>query len=341
MHTIKALFDIDLQLFSDGAAAGAAPAGDGGDGAQQTGANALPKAETKRPGSSRRGRSGDYDNVVFGKAPDAEPAENDASPAPEGNNAQGKGTKSGVTTTSDALEAKRQAFREMIEGEYKDQYTEAFQSAFNSRFKAMKGMEQSLEAQKPIIDMLMQRHGIADGDVSKLAQAIEQDDGYWAAAAEDAGMTVEQYKAMQKFERENAELRKILQRQRGQEMAQQKLNQWYTEAEKVKETYPAFDFRAETQNRDFMGLLRSGLTVQQAYELVHMDEIKEAAAHAAAETTGRQMTANLRAKASRPRENGTSTQSAAPIRKDKASELTREDRAEIVRRAARGEHIEF
>ena len=340
MHTTTTLFDIDLQLFSDGAAAGA-PSGDGGEGTQQTGASTLPKADTQRPGSSRRGRSGDYDNVVFGKAPDAEPAGSGTSSTPEGTNAQGKGTQSGVTTTSDTLEAKRQAFRDLIEGEYKDQYTEAFQSAFNSRFKMMKGMEQSLEAQKPIIDMLMQRHGIADGDISKLAKAIEQDDGYWEAAADEAGLTVEQYKAMQRLERENEELRKIRQRQQGQEMAQQKLNQWYAEAEQVKQTYPAFDFRAETQNRDFMGLLRSGLNVQQAYELVHMDEIKEAAARTAAETTGRQMTANLKAKASRPRENGTSTQSAAPIRKDKASELTRAERAEIVRRAARGDRIEF
>lgn len=216
MHTTTTLFDIDLQLFGDAAAG--APSGDGGEGTQQTGADTLPKAEIKRPGSSRRGRSGDYDNVVFGKAPDAEPAGSGTSSTPEGTNAQGKGTQSGVTTTSDTLEAKRQAFRDLIEGEYKDQYTEAFQSAFNSRFKAMKGMEQSLEAQKPIIDMLMQRHGIADGDIQKLAKAIEQDDGYWEAAADEAGLTVEQYKAMQKLERENAELKKIRQRQQGQEM---------------------------------------------------------------------------------------------------------------------------
>ena len=318
----------DLQLFADGGAGAA-----GGDGGAAAGAGDAAGVTAPDAGVNRakKRRENPLASVKYGKQPEPSAPSPDATGAAEAAN-----------TTGDAGDTgKKPSFQELIEGEYKDQYTEAFQSAFNSRFKAMKGMETALEAQKPIIDMLMQRHGIADGDISKLAKAIEQDDGYWEAAADEAGLTVEQYKAMQKLERENAELKKIRQRQQGQEMAQQKLNQWYAEAEQVKQTYPAFDFRAETQNRDFMGLLRSGLNVQQAYELVHMDEIKEAAARTAAETTGRQMTANIKAKASRPRENGTSTQSAAPIRKDKASELTRAERAEIVRRAARGDRIEF
>ena len=123
-------------------------------------------------------------------------------------------------------------------------------------------------------------------------------------------------------------------------MAQQKLNEWYAESEKVKEVYPTFDFRAETADRDFLGLLKSGLSVQQAYELKHMDEIKANAAKAAAQTAGQQMAAKIQSKASRPKENGTSSQSAVIVKNDVHS-LTRAERAEVVRRAQRGEKISF
>ena len=333
------LLDIDLRLF-DGAAGGAAAGGEGtpGDGAaSQVNESALPKAETKgRHGSSRRGRTGEYDNVVFGKQgddPDAGTAGSDAG-------SDGEGNPSGVSTTSNTLEERRKAFDELIDGEYKDMFTERMQQVINRRFKETKGLEESLSAQKPILDMLMQRYGIADGDMGKLQTAIEEDTGYWEEAAEEAGLTVEQYKAMQKLERENAEFKAMRQRQLGEQAAQQQLATWYKDAEVVKETYPGFDLRTEIADQQFRGLLRAGIPMQQAYELVHMEEIKASAAKVAAQTAGEQMAARMKSKASRPKENGTSTQSAVIVKND-VSKLTREDRAEIARRAQRGESIKF
>lgn len=336
MRNTKALLDIDLQLF-DGAAAGAAAGGDAGEGSAQANESALPKAETKRPGSSRRGKTGAFDNVVFGKQEDA-PADETQTPPDAGESAQGKGTD--VTTTSNTMEAKRQAFEDMIEGEYKDIFQEKFQQAFNRRFKESKTMEQSLSAQKPIMDMLMQRYNIADGDMAKLQTAIENDNAYWEEAAEKAGLTVDQYKAMQKLERENAEFRRIRQQQAGQQQAQQQVSAWMQEAEKVKSLYPSFDFRKEAENRDFVGLLKRGIPVQNAYELMHMEEIKASAAKAAAETAGQQMAAKIQSKSARPSENGMSSQSAVIVKND-VHNLSRAERAEIARRVARGEQIKF
>lgn len=338
MQNTYTLLDINLQLF-DGAAAGA-PAGTAGEGAaQQSDAGALPKAETKKStGSSRRSKAGAFDNVVFGKQDAAQPEA--TTPAAGETKGEGNANQSGVATTSDSLEAKREAFRNLIEGEYKEQYTEMFQNAFNRRFKETKGMEASLNAQKPIMDILMQRYNITDGDVGKLQNAIEQDNVYWEDAAEEAGLTVEQYKAMQKLERENAELKAIRQRQLGEQQANQKLNEWYSQAEQVKKLYPGFDFRTEAANRDFMGMLKAGLSVQQAYELQHMEEIKAAAARTAAQTAGQQMAAKIQSKAARPQENGMSSQSAV-ITKSDVHSLSRAERAEIARRVSRGEKIRF
>lgn len=336
MHNTYTLLDIDLRLF-DGAAAGAG-AGSAGEGAQQGGESALPKADAKKsPGSSRRGKTGAYDNVVFGKQ-DAVMTET-ATPAAGETKGEGN-AKAGVSTTSDSLEAKREAFRNLIEGEYKDQYTEMFQQSFNRRFRESKGMEASLNAQKPIMDILAQRYNITDGDAGKILKAVEQDNVYWEDAAEEAGLTVEQYKAMKALERENEQFKQMRQRQQADQAAQQKMNQWYAEAEQVKQLYPGFDFRAETGNKQFTDLLKKGISVQQAYELIHRDEINAAIAKNAAQTAGQQMAAKIQNKAARPQENGMSSQSAVIVKND-VHNLSKADRAEAARQAMRGKKIKW
>lgn len=324
----RKLLEVNLQMFNEGAAS----EGEASPATQAT-ESALPKVE--KSGSNRR-KSGALSNVVYGVQEDA-PGTETTIPAAEG--AEGN-SKSGVTTTSDTKEARQKAFDELINGEYKDLFTEKTQGIINRRFKEVKGMEDNLTAQKPIIDMLMQRHGITDGDMSKLLSAVEEDTGYWEMRAEEEGLTVEQCKAMDRLAKENEELRKIRNRQLGQQKAQEQLNTWYKDAEAVKQLYPTFDFRVEAQNRNFLDLLRKGLPVQQAYEVVHMDEIREATARSAAMAAGAQVEARIKSKQSRPTENGTSSQSAAIV-KNNVSSLTKADRAEIARQALGGKKIRF
>lgn len=336
MHNTYKLLDIDLRLF-DGAAAGsgaggAAPAGDG---AQQDGGSALPKADAKKStGSSRRSKAGAYDNVVFGKQDAAETEA--ATPVAGETNGEGN-AKTGVTTTSDSLEAKREAFRNMTKGEYKDQFAEEVQGIINRRFKETKGMEASLAAQKPIMDALMQRYNVTDGDAGKILKALEKDDRFWEEAAEEAGYnSVEQYRKARQLAIEN----EAFKRARANEAAQRKLGEWQSEAEKVKQVYPGFNFEAEVQNTHFTDLLKKGVSVQQAYELVHRDEINAAIAKNAAQTAGQQMAAKIQNKAARPAENGMSSQSAVIVKNDVHS-LSRADRAEAARQAMRGKKIKW
>ena len=343
MRKTYALLDIDLQLF-DGAAGGAA-GGNAGDGTAQGETSALPKAENGR-GSSRRAKTGAYDNVVFGKQEDA-PQAVTTSPVAGENTAEGNGKLSTVETTSDSLEAKREAFRNLTKGEYKEQFAEEVQGVINRRFKEVKGMETSLTAQKPIMDLLMKRYGIADGDTESLYTAIKNDKTYLEVAAEREGLTTDQFQAKEQLELRNEQLEanermreEAERRSRGEQQAKQKLSEWYAEAEQLKAIYPAFDFETESQNQNFRGLLRSGVSVQQAYEVMHLKEITANAAKAAAQTAGQQMVAKIQSKASRPSENGTSSQSAAIIKSD-VHNLSKNDRAEAARRALRGEKIRW
>ncbi|MCQ4772103.1 hypothetical protein NE579_17065, partial [Intestinimonas massiliensis] len=73
-------------------------------------------------------------------------------------------------------------------------------------------LRSSLDAQKPEIDAVMARYGIPDGDMAKLAAAIQADDAMWSGAAEEAGMNVEQFKRFQGLQMETAQLRQAQER---------------------------------------------------------------------------------------------------------------------------------
>ncbi len=323
----RKLLNVDLQLFNDGGAVGAE--------GSATATEGAPKVESKPSGSNRRSKSGEFDNVVFGKQ------EGTTSDGATSLDTEGEPTGAGktdVSTTSDTLEARRKAYNDLINGEYKDLDQERFQQVFDRRFKQVKGMETELASQKPIIDKLMARYNAKN--MTELDKALTEDTEYWESVAEQHGMTVEQYHAMQKLEQENKELKAIRERQIGQAQFQQQIDSWYKEADKVKELYPSFDFKKEAQNPEFLNLLRHGNSVEHAYKVLHFDELTQNAARVAAQTADAQAQARIKSKASRPSENGTSSQSAAIVRND-VSSLTRAERAEIARRVQRGEKIIF
>lgn len=304
---------IDLSLF------------DGDGGGQSSGATSAESA----PSVAGKGK-GDYANVKFGKQ---EPAQPDVSAAD-----------SGVQVTSDTLEERRKAYNDLIRGEYKDFYTQDTQRMIDRRFAETKNLEKQVEEFKPLMDMLQQRYNT--NDVASVIKALESDDAYWEQAAYDAGLSVEQYKKVQKLERENKELIEAQRHHEEQKVISQKVDSWLNEANSLKEQYPDFDFESELTNDKFSRLLTT-LTdngfpnpIQQAYEIVHMDELKNGIVQYTAKQTSKAVTDNIRARGMRPLENGVSSSPAFTVKSD-VTKLTKKDRAEIARRVARGETISF
>ena len=324
------ILHVTLDLFDGAAGAAASGAGEG------AGSGTQGETQQTSPAATRRGSSGEYSKVKVGKQDQPAAAGGQQANPPDA----GEESKKGVETTSDTLEDKRKAFRALVDGEYKDQYTEDTQRIIDRRFRETKNLETQLSQQKPILDMLMQRYKIADGDLGKLTQAIENDNAYWSQAAEEAGMSVEQYKQFQKLQRENAQLLQAQRRSQSQQAAEKQLQKWYQEAEAMKADYPGFDLGRESQDPQFLSMLRSGVPVKLAYEVMHMDEIKSTVAQTTAQQTEKQVVEGIRAKGARPAENGTSSQSGFVV-KDDPAKWTKKDRAEIVRRVQRGEQIKL
>lgn len=327
-NKLKKMFKVDLQLFNDGGTAGA-------EGSAQSAENA-PKVETKPSGSNRRSKSGAFDNVVFGKQ--------EGTASEETTSLEAEGNPTGAGEKEETAEDRQKAYNDFIE-KYKDIDQERFQKSFNRRFKEVKAMETELAEHREVMDMLK---GVYGGEsVADVKKAFEEDYDYWERVAEEQGLTYEQFQtkrkqdeAIRKLERENAEYKALQQRQLGQQQAQRQIEAWNEEAKAVKEMYPSFDVKTEVKNKAFVDMLKNGISMEHAYKVLHFDELTQNVAKEAARNADARATEKIKQKASRPSENGISSQSAAIVRSD-VSTLTRDERAEIARRVARGEKITF
>ena len=314
------LYDITLSLFD----------GEGG------GAEAPAQGETQASaGNTRQSKTGALNNVKYGKQPEPAAQQEEQSDA-------GAEKVKDVETTSDALEERKKAFRKLITEDYKDLYTQETQRMIDRRFKETREMEKQMQSYRPVLDTLMERYGIEDGDAKRLLEAVDNDHAYWSEAAEEAGMSEDQYKEFRRLKRENAGLLRAQQMQQQEAQIKAQGEKWYMEAEAMKGNplYQDFDLMQELQNPDFVGLLQAGTPMEHAYKVLHFDELMGNAVQAAAASTEKKVADNVRAKGNRPSENGTNSNSAFVTKTD-PSKLTRADFEEIERRVARGERISF
>ena len=299
---------LNLQLFAEGA-------GDGGtaEGQGVTEAAALPqtKGEKNNPLAS----------VKYG-------IQEEEAPAAE------------VQTETVAQPDRNAEFEKLIKGEYKDLYDAKMQDTIQKRLKGTKETVDKFNALTPTLELLAKKYGVDAGDIDALGKAIEEDDSYYEQEALDKGMTVQQLKEIKKMERENADLKAQMEEAQRQENGKKLYAQWMQQAEDAKKVYPNFDIRAEMNNPKFVDLLRSNIDVRTAYEVLHKDEIIPAAMQFTAQAVESKLAKKIASNGARPSENGMSSQSAAVVKSD-VSQLSKADRAEIIRRVQRGEKIRF
>lgn len=325
-----------LQLFADGAAAGAADGG-GDTGAQGTkgvtAAAALPQTKGVK--------SNPLAGVKYGIQEDAQAASvhadgtSAASSSPKAGNVAPVAAKTGETDPD-----RNAAFEKLIKGEYKDLYDARVQDTVQKRLKNTRETVEKYEALAPTLELLAKKYNVDAGDVKALNKAIEEDDTYYEQEALEKGITVQQLKEIRKMEKENAELRRQMREHDRQENASRLYAAWMEQAEQARAVYPSLDLRTEMRNPRFIDLLRSNVDVRTAYEVLHKDEIIPAAMQFTAKTVEQKLTNKIIAGGARPVENGMNSQSSAVVKSD-VSQLTKADRQEIIRRVQRGEKIRF
>ena len=115
-------------------------------------------------------------------------------------------------------------------------------------------------------------------------------------------------------------------------------NSWLQECRALQQTYPEFNPAAELNDPDFVRLLHSGVSVRTAYQARHLDALLGGAMQYAARRAAENAAAHWASRSARPAENGAHPHAGAVLHTNVAK-LTPAQRAELERRATKGERI--
>lgn len=316
---------LNLQYFADG---GAAAGGDGGAGSGETNGTGANVPDTTSAAAKKRGRVNPLADVKYGIQDDDGPEEQTDAPEETDNN----------ETEDDTPAA--ESFEDLIKGRYKQDFDNRVQSIINQRFKGYKELQGNADKYGQIMTILADRYGKKADDISGVFDALSNDDSLYEEKAMERGMTAEQYRELAKVMNENRRLKDQQEKAEMQRRSNEILNGWRSEAEQLKAVYPSVSFDEELQNPNVVKLLQSGIPFRTAYEVAHKDEIMQGTIAYAVQRTKENVTNNIKARSSRPVENGMRNHAAGNVKSD-VSKLTKADRDEIARRAASGVRIRF
>lgn len=237
-----------------------------------------------------------------------------------------------VAETADRAEKYKQ-----FKKDFKQEFDSEVQGILRGRMKKASAFEQKVSG---LTQMLAEKYGGDAKDVDALIKAVEEDDSFFEEAAMKKGLSVEQYKEFMRLERENQAFKNAAAENERRQQADDIYARWQDQSQDTKKVYPNFNLETEIENPAFTKLIRSGVDVKTAYEVVHKDEIIPAAMQLASQKTAQKIGNAVAANARRPSENGLHNQSSAITYID-PSRLTKEQMDEYKKRAARGEKITF
>lgn len=348
---------VNLQLFAEGCGDGgaAAAAASAADAAQEVQEPALRPAEerlARRSGVLKRSSREEDGNQ---KNAPSQPPDGDSSPegradtsAEEGaadQEAEGKdGEEKGEGKTK-SPEERRKAFGELLRGEYADLTEELMQNAVT---EATRRLEAS-PAMKGLMQALQEKYGTDANDLVALTEAVRngavKDDAYYEKLAMEKGVSTRTARGLDKLESQNKHLTE--QQQMIQQMERQRAQQariaelqagWDREAEQLKAQYPDFNMAEVLANPEVEKMMRSGVSMTNAYRSAYFDHILKQQQAATARQVEQGVVNRLQQRNARPGENGTRPGGAVQTKID-VSHMSRKEMEEMEKRVMRGEVI--
>lgn len=369
---------IDLQMFADGGAAGgdgtsqsagadSSPNGranaSAGAGAANGEGNAIElpalrpaeerlarrsgvlKRSSREEGSPSQSAQSAASSPEGGALGSEEKSELDEEAAENQNEVEGKdGEEKGEGKTK-SPEERRKAFGELLRGEYADLTEELMQNAVT---EAARRLEAS-PAMKGLMQALQEKYGTDANDLVALTEAVRngavKDDAYYEKLAMEKGVSTRTARELDKLESQNRHLTE--QQQMIQQMERQRAQQariaelqagWDREAEQLKAQYPDFNMAEVLANPEVEKMMRSGVSMTNAYRSAYFDHILKQQQAATAQQVEQGVVNRMQQRNARPGENGTRPGGAVQTKID-VSHMSRKEMEEMEKRAMRGEVI--
>lgn len=367
---------IDLQMFADGGAAGgdgtsqsagadSSPNGranaSAGAGAANGEGNAIElpalrpaeerlarrsgvlKRSSREEGSPSQSAQSAASSPEGGALGSEEKSELDEEAAENQNELEGKdGEEKGKTKSP---EERRKAFGELLRGEYADLTEELMQNAVT---EATRRLEAS-PAMKGLMQALQEKYGTDANDLVALTEAVRngavKDDAYYEKLAMEKGVSTRTARELDKLESQNKHLTE--QQQMIQQMERQRAQQariaelqagWDREAEQLKAQYPDFNMAEVLANPEVEKMMRSGVSMTNAYRSAYFDHILKQQQAATARQVEQGVVNRMQQRNARPGENGTRPGGAVQTKID-VSHMSRKEMEEMEKRVMRGEVI--
>lgn len=351
---------VNLQLFAEGcgdggAAAAAASAADAAPAVQEPALRPAEERLARRSGvlkrSSREEGSPSQSAQSAASSPEGgalgseEKSELDEEAAENQNEAEGKdGEEKGEGKTK-SPEERRKAFGELLRGEYADLTEELMQNAVT---EATRRLEAS-PAMKGLMQALQEKYGTDANDLVALTEAVRngavKDDAYYEKLAMEKGVSTRTARELDKLESQNRHLTE--QQQMIQQMERQRVQQariaelqagWDREAEQLKAQYPDFNMAEVLANPEVEKMMRSGVSMTNAYRSAYFDHILKQQQAATARQVEQGVVNRMQQRNARPGENGTRPGGAVQTKID-VSHMSRKEMEEMEKRVMRGEVI--
>ena len=373
MHADKA-DAIDLQMFADGGAAGgdgtsqsagadSSPNASAGAGAANGEGNAIElpalrpaeerlarrsgvlKRSSREEGSPSQSAQSAASSPEGGALGSEEKSELDEEAAENQNEVEGKdGEEKGEGKTK-SPEERRKAFGELLRGEYADLTEELMQNAVT---EAARRLEAS-PAMKGLMQALQEKYGTDANDLVALTEAVRtgavKDDAYYEKLAMEKGVSTRTARELDKLESQNKHLTE--QQQMIQQMERQRAQQariaelqagWDREAEQLKAQYPDFNMAEVLANPEVEKMMRSGVSMTNAYRSAYFDHILKQQQAATSRQVEQGVVNRMQQRNARPGENGTRPGGAVQTEID-VSHMSRKELEEMEKRVMRGEVI--
>ena len=135
-------------------------------------------------------------------------------------------------------------------GKFHDLYGQQVSKAIQDRFKNQQDLSGQIDQISNDLSPLFMNYGLKAGDFEGLKNAIANDDVFFQAQAERAGLDVDQYKENLRLKAEAERGRQITEAYEQQQRQNEMFAQWETEAADLQQAFPAFDLGLELEHNE-------------------------------------------------------------------------------------------
>ena len=219
-------------------------------------------------------------------------------------------------------------FDELIRTKYKKQFSDKVKSIISRRIKEVKSVKEKAEKDAATVEMIMKKFNIKSDDTQEIERVIDE--------TMTETTDTKHAQLIRRLIMENEFLKKDKEKRMYESKSQSVANKLKAQVEETKKIYSDFDIKKELENPEFRRLIKAGVSVKNAYEVANIDTILDSNS----KKTEKNILDSIKSKSNRPVENG-SDLTGGILLANGISKLTKKQRAELAKRASRGEKIEF